>query len=102
MTGPAAHPAASRHPAHMDPAQKAALRDRLARRFPLGRYVTEDAGGDEDFALWLALLDARLYRRTFVTHRDLSDRPYRDEYDAGTDPIDYADEVADDELDALI
>jgi len=86
----------------MDPEQKAALRAELARRFPLKQYTAEYAGGDEDFALWLALMDARLYRRTFVTHRDLPDRPYRDEYDAGTDPIDYADEVADDELDALI
>jgi len=91
------------HPAQLEGEQRAAIEERIRRRltgYP-DRYVTEYANGDVDFALWLALVDLRLTRQIWLTHRDIADRPWREDYDAGRDPIDAADEAAEDEAGQL-
>lgn len=87
------------HPAELEPEQRAALEERVRRRLPgyPDQYVIQYADGDADFALWLALVDVRLMRRIWLTHRDIADRPWREDYDAGRDPIDAADEAAEEE-----
>ena len=59
----------------------------------LAHPVEDLASGDESFGLWLHIVDRRMLRTVGLTHTDLPDQPWRDEYDAGTDPVDYADHV---------
>jgi len=65
------------HPAQLEGEQRAALEERIRCRltgYP-DQYVTEYANGDADFALWLALVDLRLARQVWLSHRDIADRP---------------------------
>ena len=78
------------HPANLDPERRAQILARLAARPALWRQYVEDNGGDPEFGLWLFMLDATISRHVGLTAADLPDQAYRDEYDAGTDPTEYA------------
>ena len=82
------------HPAALDPAQRERILARLRARPALWRqYVEDAASGDPDFGLWLFTLDASISRHVGLTHCDLTDQPWGEEYDAGTDPAEYAGRV---------
>lgn len=48
------------------------------------------------FSQWMKAVDARLIEIVGLTHLDLSDWCYRDEYDGGADAADVADDVLED------
>ena len=78
----------------MDPTARDRLLARLAERPAEWTHYVEDlAAGDRDFGLWLHIVDRRMLRTIGLRHSDLPDQPWREEYDAGTDPVDYADDV---------
>lgn len=52
--------------------------EKICARYP--ERVTA-AFGDPHFALWLLEVDRHVSRRIGVTHRDMPDRPWRDQYD---------------------
>lgn len=52
-------------------------------------YV-RNAGGDENFAFWLRLVDAKMRKAVGVTHRDIGDWQWRDAYDNGYTPFEAA------------
>ncbi|BDZ44035.1 hypothetical protein GCM10025865_33780 (plasmid) [Paraoerskovia sediminicola] len=83
------------HPDAMPAERRAILRDKCAKRLPQfqAHYVDELADGLESYALWLGLLDLRLKHRAFVGHESLADRDWYGAYEAGQDPIAYADAV---------
>jgi hypothetical protein len=53
----------------------------------------DNGGGDQDFALWLALVDNAMARTVGVGHRDIGDWTWRDAFDAGTRPTEAAREA---------
>ena len=48
------------------------------------------------FETWLKLVNATVSRMIFVSIYDLPDRPYRDCYDAGLNPVSYGLEIVND------
>lgn len=84
-----------------DPAKIDAALAQMRERSP--GYADEVAGGDERFALWLAIVDGRMARSVGVTHRDIADWTWRDAYDSGMSPSEAAVEAlqADDTYSAL-
>lgn len=75
----------------MDVERKAALLARFRKQRAYDRRMQE-AGGDESFALWMALVDTELARRVGLTSRDLEDFASRDSYESGASPAEAAEE----------
>lgn len=73
---------------HMLPARREKLVNEI-RAGRLTRYL-EYADGDEEFGAWLWLVDGALWRLAGVTHRDLADRLWLDEFAEGIAPQDAA------------
>lgn len=44
------------------------------------------AGDDDEFGLWIALVDRYIFRACGFSLHDLEDMPYRDWYDSGLSP----------------
>lgn len=82
-----------------NPEKVLAALDRLRSTSSGARYITEVAGGDVRFAVWLKLIDGNLVRRVGLTHRDLEDHCWRDLFDDGLSPKDALEEaLAEDDL----
>jgi len=80
------------HPADISPTTLEGILARLRAKPQLwSRYIDQEASGDELFGLWLFMVDARLHVTCGITHSDVPDQLWREEYDAGTDPAGYAD-----------
>ena len=58
-----------------------------------GRTHIVEAGGDERFGLWLALVDQRMLRLIGLGYRDISDWRWADAYEDGYSPRDAAREA---------
>lgn len=74
------------------PADKVAAALEKAGDTLTSRYGTDDP----KFALWLQLVDNRLFRRTGMGHRDLADWMWFDSFDGGDSPGDAVDYALDD------
>ena len=57
-------------------------------------HVIEYAQGDEDFVIWLRLVNDRIEKALGLGLFDVADYPLRDAYDAGESPFEIADEIA--------
>lgn len=67
----------------------------------LGKLPEADvkyANGDREFALWMYLVDRQIARRCGMTHHDMADRIWRDDYDAGSTPREAVEEAVADEF----
>lgn len=91
--------------AAQDPAKIEAALGRVRERSGLGAGTDylDHAGGDEHFALWLAIADARAVRICGLGIFDIGDWTWADAYEDGWDPREAAIEAlrADDTMGAL-
>jgi len=80
-------------------------RERLISQISEGKLKAwlEVGGGDPYFGAWMYLVDLVLHREVGITHGDLADFCWRDEYAAGTSPRDAArDALAGDDIGWLL
>lgn len=91
---------ATLHPNALSPEQRDKARARLRTRAGAER-AAQYAAGDEDFELFLLVVDVVFRSELGLNFADLADQPWRDWYDDGRDPIECAKDLLTDPLSLL-
>jgi hypothetical protein len=91
---------ATLHPNALSPEQRDKARARLRTRAGAER-AAQYAAGDEDFELFLLVVDVVFRSELGLNFADLADQPWRDWYDDERDPIECAKDLLADPLSLL-